>query len=134
MTPAERWAMEAHALVEADGPDGIAHLLTDDFVQESHRVELRETGTGFLDTVRMMREVGMHVTGHVVATAGDLCVLTHREYLHGNSTVALLAISCWTTDGRLQRLIEFDADDLDRALAVLGEVSGEPVTTLDTPG
>ena len=119
--------MAAHELVEADGPDGIAHLLTDDFVQETHRVQLQGTGTGFLETVQSMREMGLHVSGQVIATAGDLHVLTHREYRHPTSTVTLLAISEWTPEGRLRRLIEFDTGDTDRALEVLGEVAGEPV-------
>ncbi len=126
--------MEAHALVEADGPTGIAHLLTDDFVQESHRVELRESGGGFLDTVQAMRDMGMHVAGHVVATAGDLYVLTHREYRHPTSTVVLLAISEWTTDGRLRRLIEFDAHDTVRAVEVLAEVAGAPAVLVGPDG
>lgn len=134
MTSAQRWAMEAHELVEAGGPDGIAHLLTDDFVQESRRVELRETGFGFLQTVRVMRDMGMHVSGRIVATAGDLCVLTLREYHHPRSMVSLLAVSVWTEDGRLRRLIEFDAHDTESALEVLGEVSGELVVRIDPTG
>ena len=130
-TSAERWAMAAHALVEADGPAGIAHLLTDDFVQESHRVGLREHGTGFLETVQTMREMGLHVSGRVVATAGDLFVLTRREYHHPTSTVVLLAISEWTSAGQLRRLIEFDADDTANALAILFEVSGAPVVSIE---
>jgi hypothetical protein len=127
MTPAERWAIEAHALVEADGPDGIARLLTDDFVQETYRVQLQGTGTGFLETVRSMREMGLHVSGRVIATAGDFHVLTHREYHHPTSTVTLLAISEWTAEGRLRRLIEFNDDDTEHALEVLADVAGLPV-------
>jgi len=124
------WAMEAHRLVEADGPAGIAHLLTDDFVQESRRVELRETGAGFLGTMRVMRDMGLHVSGRVIATAGELCVLTHREYHHPTATVVVLAISQWTPAGQLRRLIEFDADDNELAVALLGELAGEPPVTV----
>lgn len=134
MTSAQRWAMAAHELVETMGPDGIAHLLTDDFVQESRRVRLRETGVGFLQTVRVMRDMGVHVSGRIVATAGDLCVLTQREYHHPRETVTLLAVSVWTAEGRLRRLIEFDAHDTDSALELLAEVSGEVVVRVDPTG
>lgn len=127
MTAAEDWAMEAHRLVDSKGPDGIAHLLTDDFVQESYRNELRKSGNVFLETVQLMYDMGLHVSGKVVATAGDYCVLTHRVYHHPTRDVELLAISQWTPDGHLRRLVEFDAADLERALAMLGDIAGEPV-------
>jgi hypothetical protein len=128
LTPAQRWAVEAHEIVETRGPDGLAHLLADDFVQESHRGGLLETGgAGMLGTVQSMREMGLHVSGTTVAVAGDHSVLTRRTYHHPSADVELLAISLWDEHGKLHRLIEFDARDLDRALVVLGEVTGLPV-------
>jgi hypothetical protein len=54
-----------------------------------------------------------------------------RRYLHEDETVELLAISAWSADGRLVRLVEYDAGALDEALAALAELSGAPVVRLD---
>jgi hypothetical protein len=133
-TSATRWAAQAHRVIEASGRDGLATLLADDFVQESHR------GIGFtfdrqalLGTVRSMRELGMHVSGTAIAVAGDRCVLTRRAYQHGSAAAELLAVSVWNEDGRLSRLIEFDVGDLDQALETLGDVAGAPVQVLAEP-
>ncbi len=134
-TSAQRWAEAAHRSIEAAGPAGLSELLHDDFVQESHRVESMEIRReGLLGAVRMMKEMGLHVAGEPVAVAGDLYLLTRRRYLHDRETVALLAISAWNDDGRLMRLVEFDAAALDEALATLGELSGEPVIRLEVCG
>ncbi len=133
-TSAARWAAQAHHVIETSGRDGLAALLADDFVQESRR------GVGFtfdrqalLGTVRSMRELGMHVSGTAIAVAGDRCLLTRRAYQHGATAAELLAVSVWSEDGRLSRLIEFDVDDLDSALQTLGDVSGAPVQVLEEP-
>jgi hypothetical protein len=57
-----------------------------------------------------------------------------RRYLHDRQTVELLAISAWNAEGRLVRLVEYDAGALDEALAALAELSGEPVVLLDESG
>jgi hypothetical protein len=133
-TSAQRWAAQAHAIIEAEGPSGLAGLLADGFVQETHRggpQAIRRDG--LLGSVRSMRDMGLHVSGFTVATAGDLSVLTQRSYRHGPTTVELLAISVWTVDGLLQRLIEYDVSSLEEALATLADVTGEPVVRLDPP-
>jgi hypothetical protein len=134
-TNAQRWAEAAHRAIEASGPDGLSQVLADEFVQESHRnmpIEIRRDG--LLGTVRVMKEMGLHIAGESIAVAGDLHLLTRRRYLHERDTVELLAISVWNTDGRLVRLVEYDADALDEALAALAELSGEPVVRLEAPG
>lgn len=131
-TSAQRWAEAAHRAIEAEGPSGLSDVLADEFVQESHRggsITIRRDG--LLGTVRMMKEMGLHVAGEPLAVAGDLHLLIRRRYLHGPDTVDLLAISVWTADGRLTRLIEYDADELDEALTALADCSGEPVVVLD---
>jgi hypothetical protein len=133
-TSAQRWAEAAHRAVEADGPAGLSGLLADDFLQESHRggsITIRREG--LLGTVRMMKEMGLHVAGEPIAVAGDLHLLLRRRYLHGPDTVELLAISVWNADGHLARLVEYDAEELDEALAHLAELSREPVVRLDRP-
>jgi len=131
-TSAQRWAARAHALIEAEGPTGLEGLLADGFVQETHRgVPHAIRREGLLGTVRSLRDMGLHVSGVTVATAGDLSVLTRRSYRHDDTTVELLAISIWSPDGLLERLIEYDVGSLDDALATLAEVSGEPVVRLD---
>jgi len=133
-TSAQGWATEAHALIEAAGPSGLDGLLADGFVQETHRgVPQAIRRDGLLGTVRSMRDMGLHVSGVTIATAGDLSVLTQRSYRHGDTTVELLAISIWSPDGLLERLIEYDVSSLDEALATLAEVTGEPVVRLDRP-
>lgn len=134
-TSAQRWAEAAHRAIEASGPDGLRDVLADEFVQESHRsgsIEIRREG--LLGTVQMMKGMGLHVAGEPVAVAGDLHLLMRRRYLHETDTVELLAISAWDADGRLIRLVEYDADALDQALAVLAELSGAPVVRLDESG
>ena len=131
-TSAQRWAEAAHRAVEAAGPEGLSDVLADDFVQESHRggsITVRREG--LLGTVRMMREMGLHVAGEPIAVAGDLHLLLRRRYLHDQDTVELLAISAWNADGRLARLVEYDAGALDEALDALAELSGEPVVRLE---
>ena len=127
-TSAQRWAEAAHRAIEAAGPEGLSEVLADDFVQESHRGgSLAIRREGLLGTVRMMREMGLHVAGEPIAVAGDLHLLIRRRYLHDQDTVELLAISEWTPDGRLARLVEYDDHALDEALAALAEMSGECV-------
>jgi hypothetical protein len=135
LTSAQRWAEAAHRAIETSGPDGLRDVLADEFVQESHRsgsITIRREG--LLGTVQMMKEMGLHVAGEPIAVAGDLHLLMRRRYLHERETVELLAISAWNTDGRLARLVEYDADSLDEALAALSELSGEPVVRLDESG
>jgi len=134
-TSAQRWAAAAHRSIEASGPAGLSEILADDFVQESHRsgpITVRREG--MLGTVRMMKEMGLHVAGEPVAVAGDLHLLTRRRYVHDGDTVELLAISEWRDDGCLVRLVEYDASAYDEALAALAELSGKPVVRLDRPG
>ena len=134
-TSAQRWAVAAHSAIEAAGPAGLGDILADDFVQESHRSgSLSVRREGMLGTVRMMKEMGLHVAGEPVAVAGDLHLLTRRRYVHERDTVELLAISEWSVDGRLVRLVEYDAGALDAALAALADLSGEPVVRLDSSG
>ncbi len=133
-TSATRWAVQAHRLIETSGRDGLATLLADDFVQESHRgIGFTFDRQGLLGTVRSMRELGMHISGTAIAVAGDRCLLTRRGYQHGSTEAELLAVSVWNEDGRLSRLIEFDVDDLDAALEALGDVAGAPVQVLSEP-
>jgi hypothetical protein len=130
-TSAQQWAERANALIEAKGPDGLAEVLRDDFVQESRRVaSLVVRREGMLGAARTMRDMGLHVSGVAVAVAGDLCVLTRRSYRNASSVVELLAVSVWDEDGRLVRLIEFDAEALDVALVELARVAGEPAVLL----
>jgi hypothetical protein len=82
----------------------------------------------------MMKEMDLHVAGEPIAVAGDLHLLMRRHYLHERQTVELLAISAWNADGRLVRLVEYDADALDETLVALAELSGEPVVRLDESG
>lgn len=128
---AQRWAIAAHEAIEADGPAGLLPLLSDDFVQESHRgLHTSATGDALLGTVRVMRDMDTHVAGVHVAVAGDLHLLTRRAYRHGDDVVELLAVSAWTDEGKLSRLVEFDAGALEQALQVLAELSREPVVRL----
>jgi len=134
-TSAQRWAESAHRAIEASGPEGLSALLADDFVQESHRsgsIAIRREG--LLDTVRMMKAMDLHVAGESIAVAGDLHLLMRRRYFHDRETVELLAISAWNADGRLVRLVEYDASALDEALAALAEFSEDPVVRLDESG
>lgn len=131
-TSAQRWARAAHAAIEASGPAGLADVLSDEFVQESHRgIPSATRRNGLLGTVRMLRDMDLHVAGDHLAVAGDLHLLTRRSYRSGDQVVELLAVSAWTEDGRLRRLVEFDLDDLDAALGALGELSGVAVRRLD---
>jgi hypothetical protein len=133
-TAAQRWAAHAYEVIATSGSAGLAAVLADDFEQESRRgARLHLDARRFLSTLRTMREFGMRVGGSTVAVAGECCLLTRRQYVQQGNAVELLAVSVWNDDGRLARLIEFDADDLDEALAVLAEVSGEPVVRLDGP-
>ena len=119
----------------SSGAGRVERLLADEFVQESHRsgpIAIRREG--LLGTVRMLKEMGMHVAGEPIAVAGDLHLLMRRRYVHERQTVELLAISAWNADGRLVRLVEYDASALDEALAALAELSGEPVVRLDESG
>jgi hypothetical protein len=133
-TRAQVWAQHAYELITARGAAGLAEVLADDFEQDSRRGPgIRLDSRRLLDTVTAMRELGMRVAGSPVAVAGECCLLTRRHYTQMGREVELLAVSVWTEDGHLARLIEFDADHLDEALSALGEVSGETIVRLDEP-
>lgn len=130
-TRAQILAQRAYELIESRGQSGLAAVLSDGFVHESRRGRHFDLDAPhLLDTLKTMRSLGMHISGITVAIAGDLCVLTRRRYARVDSEVELLAVSVWNDADQLERLIEFDPDDLDAALAVLAEVSGEPVVIL----
>lgn len=134
-TRAQVWAKQASELIDERGPAGLATILSDDFVQESRRgPQLRLDAPRLLGTLKTMRSLGMRVSGTPVAVAGEQCVLTRRRYAHRDESVELLAVSVWTDDGKVERLIEFDADDLERALAVLGETADAPVVLVPDDG
>jgi hypothetical protein len=124
-TRAQVLAQRAYELIESSGQTGLASVLSDRF---GHHFDL--DGPHLLDTVKTMRSLGMHISGITVAVAGDLCVLSRRRYARVDAEVELLAISVWDDDDRLERLIEFDPDDLESALAALADVSDEPVEIL----
>ncbi|NQY55527.1 MAG: hypothetical protein HRT86_03420 [Ilumatobacteraceae bacterium] len=125
-TAARRWADEARLHVNALSPDNYARLLHADFVQESRRSAPftfnREQALGSVDT---MRQMGLHVGGIDVAVAGAYHLLTQRRYEHRQGVVELLAVTAWTTDGLLLRMIEFELDALDDAMVELGTLAGE---------
>jgi hypothetical protein len=130
-TRAQVLAQRAYELIESSGQTGLASVLSDRFVHESRRGHHFDLdGPHLLDTVKTMRSLGMHISGITVAVAGDLCVLSRRRYARVDAEVELLAISVWDDDDRLERLIEFDPDDLESALAALADVSDEPVEIL----
>lgn len=130
-TRAQRLAQRAHELIETGGQAALATILSDDFVHESRRGKHFDLDVPhLLDTIKTMRSLGMHISGTTVAVAGDSCVLTHRHYVRDDANVELLAISVWNDDDQLEWLIEFDIDDLDRALATLAEISCQPVVRL----
>ncbi len=128
-TSAQRWTEMARQIIEHEGRDAFESILSHDFVQESRRVDRfgidRQAMLELYDT---MKELDFHITGTDIAVAGDLHVLTRRGFVTPRTTTELLAISEWTPGGRLARLIEFDVEDLDAALAELAAVAGEPAT------
>ena len=88
-TSALRWADAAHRAVEARGPAGLSDVLADEFVQESHRggsIEIRREG--LLGTVRMMKEMGLHVAGDPIAVA-DCSIAAHIKAQLGEPTMDL---------------------------------------------
>jgi hypothetical protein len=132
-TTAQRLAQRAHELLELRDDENFADLLSDGFVHEPRLGEgFRFDRDHMMGTVHAAREFGMHISGTAVAVAGDNCVLTRRAYQQGARSSQLLAISMWSDNGKLERLIEFDADDLDAALEALAEVSDDPVIVLET--
>ena len=85
----------------------------------------------FIDGLKVMADQGLLARSlGVVATAGDFAVL-HRWELHGHDTASsFLMITVFDADGNLARMIDFDEDRVDDALAELALVTGEPVTLL----
>lgn len=131
LTRAQRWTEQARRIIEHEGRDAFATLLAHEFAHESRRIDhFGFDRAALLDLYDSMKEMDFHITGVDVAVAGDLHVLTRRGFVGPSSTSELLAISGWTAGGRLARLIEFDVDDLDAALAELADVAGEPVVRL----
>lgn len=134
LTSAQRWSQRARHVIDQNGRDAFDAMLAADFVQESRRGDAfefdRAALLGLYDT---MKEFDFEIGGVDVAIAGDLHLLTRRAYIGPQSTSELLAVSAWNADGQLQRLVEFELDDIDAALAELGRLSGEPVVEV-TPG
>ena len=132
-TSAERWSGELTAMVDERRLEEFVARLVEDFTEDSRR-----TGFAFVldrdDFVARLhifveRVLSMESIA-VVATAGDLAGL-HRCSGSGEGAVStFLQIGVFDTDGNLTRLIEFDDDRLDVALAELAHITGEPVRLL----
>ena len=134
-TSAQQWADDARSALNATGLAGFSRFLADGVVPESRRSNPFEFNrTQVLGSLEMMWQMELTVGGTDIATAGDRCLLTRRTYEHSTGTSELLAVSVWDDQGHLVRFVEFDADALDDALAVLGEVSGEPVVMCTSGG
>lgn len=134
LTSAQRWAEHARQVLNTTGLDGFTELLADGFVQESRRSAPFEFNrTQVLGSLELMRQMDMKVSGVDIATAGDRCLLTHRTYTHLKGGFELLAVSVWDEQGCLTRFVEFDPDDLQPALDVLAELSGEDVVMCPPP-
>lgn len=130
-TRAQVLAQRAYELIESSGQTGLASILSEGFVHESRRGRHFDLDAPhLLDALKTMRSLGMNISGITIAIAGDSCVLTRRRYARVDREVELLAVSVWDDGDRLERLVEFDPDDLEAALAVLAEVSSEPVVVL----
>ncbi len=131
-TPAQRWADEARLHVNALSPDNYRRIVHPDFVQESRRsapfTSNRDQALGSIET---MRQMGLHVGGVTVAVAGPHHLLTRRRYEHRQGVSELLAVTEWTDDGRIIRMVEFEDDALDDALAELGSAAGQQPVMLD---
>ncbi|MEO1057758.1 MAG: hypothetical protein AAFY28_12655 [Actinomycetota bacterium] len=125
-TPAQQWADEARLHVNALSPDNYRRIVHPDFVQESRRsapfTANREQALGSIET---MRQMGLHVAGVTVAVAGPHHLLTRRRYEHRQGVVELLAITEWTADGKIIRMIEFEVDALDDAVDELRSAAGD---------
>ena len=120
LTLAQRWAREARRLVNEPTLTGYEQVLDAEFEQESRRTVTflynRQQVLGSIDT---MRRMGLHVDGDDVAVAGQHHLLTARHYEHRRGKTEVLAVTAWTESGRLRRMIEFDEDGMEDALAEL---------------
>jgi hypothetical protein len=127
LTHAQRWTEMARQIIEHEGRDAFASILTHDFVQESRRVDhFGLDRAALLALYDSMKELDFRITGTDIAVAGEFHVLTRRGYHTPQTNTELLAISEWSTGGRLAKLIEFDLDDLDAALTEMSEAAGQP--------
>lgn len=133
LTSAQRWARDVRRQINERTMTGYEQFLDEGFVQESRRSlgfsYNREQALGSIDTLRQM---GLHVDGEDVATAGQLHLLTRRRYEHRQAVTVLLAVTAWTAEGRLHRMVEFDAAALPAALAELESLAAtSPVLLID---
>lgn len=135
-TSAERWLRECLDLTNERRVDEFTDRLAVGFTEDSRRSMFSFVldRDQFVDGLRIFVEQGLTMNClAVVATAGDLGGLQRCEVTGDDTTTTFLQIGLYDSDGNLVRLIDFDDDRLDDALAELAEITGEPVKLLDDP-
>ncbi|HUS43991.1 MAG TPA: AAA family ATPase [Ilumatobacteraceae bacterium] len=134
-TSAGRWMREWIELVNERRVDDLADRVAVGFTNDSRRrmFSFVLDRDQFIDGLRIFVEQGLTMNCQaVLATAGDLSGLQRCEVTGDSTTTTFLQIGRYDSDGYLVRLIDFDDDRLDEALAELARVSGEPVTLIDS--
>jgi hypothetical protein len=135
-TSAERWLGHLMTMINERRLDDFEARLAGSFADDSRR-----TGYSFvldrdqyLAGLSIFFEQGLSMEIlNVVATAGDLGLLYRCEVAGDDNVSSFLQVGLFDAAGNLSRLIEFDDDRLDDALAELAQVSGHPVTSRVRP-
>jgi hypothetical protein len=108
--------------------------MTDDFVRQDRRrlvATPESNGSEFVENVRAWFSVGAGTprfrVAEVYAVAGDRCV-THRVSIDFDGSFAsdmIHSIRCNASVDKMQKIVTFDPDDLDAALAELERLHAE---------
>jgi tetratricopeptide (TPR) repeat protein len=120
---ATRSLVRFHAAHHAHDWDALLDTLADDFIHEERRslMRLSVDRDAAIASIRLVFDGRGRLEYEVLATRGRTLALTHNTIWipEFEATDEVLAVNCVDDSGRQWRLVMFDADDLEGALAEL---------------
>ena len=133
---AERWISDGFELLNQRQWPELEARFSADFTEDSRRTLFSFVidRAQFIDAMRILDEqdLGLRNLG-LVAMAGEFALLCRAEMVGNETASTFLSIYILDQNRKITRMIDFDDDHLDAALAELARVSGEPVTLLEPP-
>ncbi len=132
-TPAFEWSEPLAGAYESGSVDDVLALMADDFVFDMRRTlvqgEIERDQMHDWVTDLVTRTGGIELPFERLAFAGPNCLMSRLTVDYGDSQSSLISVNVWA-DGRLRRVVQFDDDQVELALAELETRAGAPAVLI----